>query len=135
MWTIWHLLLDNLQWDLKVIHKNKGRGKHQAENRDLDRGILSSVTKPQAPSHQTDRFKLPHTTRGEQRATRLRSHSNMSVKLGTVASKVRERKLLIQYMLKMDTEQLLAFQSDGARFFQKSRTRGSLSIDTSGCAK
>lgn len=62
MWTIWHLLLDNLQQDLKVIYKSKGKGKHQIENRDLDRGILSFVTKPQAPSHQTDVFKLLHTT-------------------------------------------------------------------------
>lgn len=40
---------------------------------------------------------------GEQNAsaaTRPRGHSNMPVKLGTVASKVRERKLLIEYMLK-----------------------------------
>lgn len=65
MWTIWHLLLDNLQRDLKVIYKSKGKGKHQVENRDLDRGILSFVTKPQALSNQTDLFKLSHRTRVE----------------------------------------------------------------------
>lgn len=59
----------------------------------------------------------------------------MSVKLGTLASSMRERKLLVQGMHEMDTGQFMAFQSDSARFLQKSRTRGSLLIDTSGCVK
>jgi len=50
---------------LKSFIKASTKAKYQVENTDLDRGILSFVTKPQAPCYLTDSFRLPHTTHAE----------------------------------------------------------------------
>lgn len=58
------------------------------------------------------------------------------LKWGAVASKVREKLLILaDYMLKMDSEQLLGLQCDCVQVLQKCRNGGSLLIDVSGSVK